>query len=490
MSTETLAAQAPHQDPLEHDVVLSEQESQIANSMELRNALENPDDMRILRVAVEGKNDEKAQEIVDQFFHFKMLSLEGTAAGADLSSLRNKYGEDIVSNIEQLYLNYITMPDEQFEAWASEVKNPVESENETNVAELSVDNAPANEQHANLSKEMDPLYEAEPAKVGSEEVSEQPATELMVPAKSERSADEERFAAANGMLDSLEAFHKKVDEHIFENAELSVEEYTNLVNEAVDAFNKYADTMQLSLEERKARLAVLEKEIDRRKAQLDKYNEELAVRKAEVNDVPEVTEDQPEEVTEEKKASFLRRRWNNLKTRGLTLMAGDIRGALGSYQEGKEGQIITKRRVIGAAALVGIGLLYANNRYSLGLDVTDINPFNNKGGSGSDVLSEAGSAPAQGTEIAQPDLVTVQVDPNEGTSHIARDHLGINFDSRAEWDQFNAKTNSLFEGVDGFYRDAASGEMQVSAAGPNGIPREILDQMQQAAEEIKKSKAA
>lgn len=152
--------------------------------------------------------------------------------------------------------------------------------------------------------------------------------------------------------------------------------------------------------------------------------------------------------------------------------------------------MITKRRVIGAAALVGIGLLYANNKYSLGLDVTDINPFNNKGGSGSDVLSEAGSAPVQGTEIAQPDLVTVQVDPSEGTSHIARDHLGINFETRAEWDQFNTKTNPLFEGVDGFYKDAASGEMQVSGAGPNGIPREILDQMQQAAEEIKKSKAA
>lgn len=411
------------------------------------------------------------------------------------------------------------------EVAARNESKPVDSDASTVAVTSSGDNSDeavakvVNETAAG-SAGMGSALDVEPAKVLPDAGAAQPTettAEVPTPITPEKLTDKERTEIGMDLMDKLDAFDSRVSARIWRDAELSVDEYTKLVEDAHAAFEKWAAAVGLTPEVKAERLAALEKEINRRKAQLDEYNEELAARKADVNDVPEAIDDQPEEVTEEKKTSLLRFRWNNVKYRAIRLMVRDLSGAFGSLQEGEEGQIITKRRVIGAAALVGVGLLmHASNRNGWGLDINlfdgdglDINPFNknSKGGNGLDILPEqidrdgidlnvddnipgGDSTQAKGTEIAQPDLVTVQVDPNEGTSHIARDHLGINFDTRAEWDQFNAKTNPLFEGVDGFHKDVASGEMQVTAAGPNGIPREILDQMQQAAEEIKKSKAA
>ena len=79
----------------------------------------------------------------------------------------------------------------------------------------------------------------------------------------------------------------------------------------------------------------------------------------------------------------------------------------------------------------------------------------------------------------------VQIDAGEGTSHIARDNLGINFDSVDQWNEFNSRTNSLFEGLDGVYFDGFTDEYRISNPGNFRIPQEILEEMEKVAKDIK-----
>lgn len=191
----------------------------------------------------------------------------------------------------------------------------------------------------------------------------------------------------------------------------------------------------------------------------------------------------------------LRNRWNDLMSRAGMLLQGDVRGALGGREK-----LLNKKRMIGAAAVIGAGILFlANNKYNWGIDVNpldgdglDLNPLNNND-SGSIVSGEAGPAKTPETSLPlTPDAgpqglesVPVHIDAGEGTSHIARDRLGIKFDTVEQWNKFNDATNPLFEGVDGMYRDAASGELRVSKPGNLQVPQSILDEMQRVATEIK-----
>ena len=523
---ETLAPPAPQANP-EQDAVLNEQERQAANQMELRHQLENPDEMRILRNAISGKTDDEATAIVDQYFKFKVMSIDGAEMAQDVNSMKPKYGEDVVENVEHMYLDYLTMPDEQFEQWAADFSKPAEAEAVDHTAAIEAEKAKLRFKYGEKAADAmgDDMLQKEAKRnlgLDKQEATEETAS-VEQPADSPEATQEplSKEEAVQALDDQLKAFHMKVNERVDNDADLSVSEYTEMVNGLIAAFDKFAEAAGLSDEEKAARMAILEKEVDRRKAQLDQYNEDKAAQKAEVNtpqettDAPEADAANPEEETTRRRT--LRDRWNALKLRGFALMTGDIRGGLGSSQENQEGKLITKRRLIGAAVLVGAGvLMYANNKNGWGLDINpfdgdglDLNPFNKnaQGGAGLDInpfdgdgvdlnvndnVPEVADVPApSGVEAAQtPELVNVQVDPGEGTSHIARDQLGINFETRAEWDQFNARTNPLFEGVDGFYKDAASGEWRVANAGGNEVPRQILDEMQRVAEEIKNSRAA
>jgi len=522
---ETLAPPAPQQVP-EQDVVLNEQERQAANQMELRHQLENPDEMRILRNAVSGKTDEEAHAIVDQYFKFKVMSIDGPEMAESVNNMKPKYGEDVVQNVEHMYLDYLTMPDDQFESWAENFSKPAEAEVVDNSAAIEAEKAKLRFKYGEKTADAmgdDMLQKEAERNLGlnkPEATDESTAVEQPVSSVEAVQEPMSKEEATNLMDEQLKAFHMKVNERVDNNADLSVSEYTEMVNGLIAAFDKFAEAHGLSDEEKAKRLAILEKEVDRRKAQLDQYNEDKAVQKAEVNspqETTEATETEPAGAEEETtKRRSLRDRWNSLNMRFVALSTGDIRGAFGRSHESQEAKRINKGHLIGAAALAGVAIFaIANHKNGWGFDINpfdgdgfDLNIFdkNSRGGAGLDInpfdgdgvdlnvndnVPEVPADATSGVESAQtPELVNVQVDPGEGTSHIARDQLGINFETPAEWDQFNARTNPLFEGVDGFYQDAASGEWRVSSAGGNEVPRQILDEMQRVAEEIKNSRAA
>ncbi len=108
-------------------------------------------------------------------------------------------------------------------------------------------------------------------------------------------------------------------------------------------------------------------------------------------------------------------------------------------------------------------------------------------GGGSTSTTVAGSRPeagGAGGEVLTHEIV-VHIDPGEGTSHIARDTLGINFNTLDEWNRFNDATNPLFANMDGTYFDSESGEWRIQNPGSFKVPQSVLDEMQRVAQQIK-----
>lgn len=206
--------------------------------------------------------------------------------------------------------------------------------------------------------------------------------------------------------------------------------------------------------------------------------------------IPEATTDDTEILDENDKPGMFRRAKNAIMLAPAKLLQ-KIGGMMERDSSDEEKQKRGRRALlIGAGALAGAGVLaYANNKYGWGIDIDprdggiDLNPFNNA--EQADTVAGGTPVPFEGTETASPEMTSVHIDAGEGTSHIARDNLGINFDTAGQWDRFNAATNPLFEGLDGVYKDAASGEWQIANPGEFQIPQEILDEMQRTAEQIK-----
>lgn len=206
--------------------------------------------------------------------------------------------------------------------------------------------------------------------------------------------------------------------------------------------------------------------------------------------IPEATADATEVLDENDKPGLFRRAKNAIMLAPAKLLQ-KIGGMMERDSNDEEKQKRGRRALlIGAGALAGAGVLaYANNKYGWGIDIDprdggiDLNPFNNA--EQADTVAGGTPVPFEGTETASPEMTSVHIDAGEGTSHIARDNLGINFDTVEQWDRFNAATNPLFEGLDGVYKDAASGEWRIANPGEFQIPQEILDEMQRTAEQIK-----
>ena len=188
----------------------------------------------------------------------------------------------------------------------------------------------------------------------------------------------------------------------------------------------------------------------------------------------------------------IRKRWTNLKNGiytlpdAIRLAIREMKGSDGSEEQKKW----IKRGMIGAVAVAGMGLMVVASRKGMDFDPgifdgdgMDLNPLNNSDGA-SEAAQTAGS---ESTGNTTSEMVSVTVDPGEGTSHIARDHLGINFDTVEQWNQFNAETNPLFENVDGMYKDSVTGEWHISAPGKLQVPQEVLNKVTKIAERIKNS---
>jgi hypothetical protein len=197
----------------------------------------------------------------------------------------------------------------------------------------------------------------------------------------------------------------------------------------------------------------------------------------------------------------------NLPTIAKTLDKMDSR--MYEYFEGKTGLNERQQRValaVGAVAIgaIGVGMYYAKRKiigelaegYSPddGMDVTP-NPgletpmessYGDELWDNHDVGGSIDNPVETDKDItpgASQEFHTVEIQEGVGTSQFANHELGIDFDSRADWDEFNSQTNSLFEGLDGTY-EMPNGDVGFNTGGVQ-IPQEILDKMLEVAEDIK-----
>jgi hypothetical protein len=464
----------------EHDPSLNQEEQQILNAVELFESMRNPEELRTLRGSVAEHSDKEVYDSIKQLCMDKITSMGDGSLLKDVNQLEAKYGTGIISHMRNEYLDYVTMPDEQFEQEISDVENDAQQMHETgstNKFKQIIQSDGAQQAFAEGGEEAYQNYVKDQLSWSREydgpvakgmEIELAPSHELVSVGtdtdEREDPKDEDRY---DNMVQRITASGAKSVRRIDENGKEKVVKAADIL--AAFGHSEAEANDNLKLKDSQA------------EEPMGQSQESESSKESSVDDSEHADENAEE--SQEKQGKFKRFR-DNLRARTNMLVFSAREKLTGSEATKNDAAIIG----LAALAAAGVAVAWLHNKGIILSDGGEANGAIPGAGETGPGVVEGGVNGVTPEVDVTPEMTTVHVVEGGGTSHIAKNTLGIDFATVEQWGEFNTMTNHLFEGVDGTYFDKASGEWRISNPGSFEIPQEILDEMQRAAEEIKTSR--